>query len=109
MSDELEIVRGGDNPFRDLGLPDADTKLMKADLAALILRVLRERRLTGAEAARLAGVQGADISRIRNADLNRFTSDRLVRILNRLDRRIEVAVAVKPREAARQEEPGAAG
>ncbi len=108
MSGELEFVREGDNPFRDLGPPDADTKLMKADLAALILRVLRERRLTGAEAARLAGVQGADISRIRNADLNRFTIDRLVRILNRLDRRIEVGVAVKPREAARQEEPGAA-
>jgi predicted XRE-type DNA-binding protein len=108
MSTEPEFVRGSDNPFRDLGLPDADAKLMKADLAALILRVLRERRLTGAEAARLAAVQEADISRIRNADLNRFTIDRLVRILNRLDRGIEVAVAVRPRGAARQEEPGAA-
>lgn len=108
MSDELELVRGSDNPFRDVGLPDPDTKLMKADLAALILRVLRERRLNGAEAARLAGVQEADISRVRNADLGRFTIDRLVRILNRLDRRIEVAVAVRPRESARPEQPDAA-
>ena len=108
MSDGPEFVRGSDHPFRDLGLRDPDAKLMKAALAALILRALRERRLSGAEAARLAGVQEADISRIRNADLGRFTIDRLVRVLNRLDRGIEVAVAVRPRGAARQEEPGAA-
>ena len=47
MTEELELVRGSENPFRDVGLPDADTKLIKADLAAEIIGVLRERRLTG--------------------------------------------------------------
>ena len=40
----------------------------------------------------------ADISRIRNADLNRFTIDRLVRILNRLDCEVQVAITLRPRE-----------
>jgi predicted XRE-type DNA-binding protein len=85
MSDEeLDIVRGSDNPFRDAGLTDPDSKLMKADLAAGIIRILRERDLSGARVATLAGVTEADISRIRDADLNRFTIDRLVRILIRL-------------------------
>ena len=79
--DELDIVRGSDHPFRDAGLSDPDTKLMKADLAAGIIRILGKRALSGAQAAALAGVTEADISRIRNADLNRFTIDRLVRIL----------------------------
>jgi predicted XRE-type DNA-binding protein len=96
--DELDIVRGSDNPFRDAGLSDPDTKLMKADLAAGITRVLRERDLSGGEAARLVGVTEADISRIRNADLNRFTIDRLVRILNRLDSQVQVAVSLRLRE-----------
>ena len=96
-NDKLDIVRGSDNPFRDAGLLDPDTKLMKADLAAGIIRILRERNLSGAHAARLAGVTEADISRIRNADLNRFTIDRLVRILNRLDSRVQVAVSLRPR------------
>jgi predicted XRE-type DNA-binding protein len=96
--DELDIVRGSDNPFRDVGLSDPDTKLMKADLAAGIMRILRERDLSGARAAALAGVTEADISRIRNADLNRFTVDRLVRILNRLDSGVQVAVSLRPRE-----------
>jgi len=92
MSDEVELARGSDNPFRDVGLPDADAKLMKADLAAGIMRVLRERRMSGAEAARLAEVTEADISRIRKADLNRLTIDRLVKIHNRLDQRTRVKV-----------------
>lgn len=95
MTEEVELVRGSENPFRDVGLPDADTKLIKADLAAEIIGVLRERRLTGAAAARIAGVQRADISRIRNADLSRFTIDRLVKILNCLDRQVEIRFAVR--------------
>jgi predicted XRE-type DNA-binding protein len=99
MSDEeLEFVQGTDNPFADVGLPDADTELMKADLATAIVRVLRERELTGAKAARLAGVTEADISRIRKASLDRFTIDRLVKILNRLDSQMKVAVTVRPRD-----------
>jgi predicted XRE-type DNA-binding protein len=96
--DDLEIVQGGDNPFRDVGLTDPDTKLMKADLAAGIIRILRERKLTGTRAASLARVTEADISRIRNADLNRFTIDRLVRILNRLDSQLQVVVSLRPRQ-----------
>ena len=95
MTDNRELVRGTDNPFRDVGLPQSDTRLMKADLAAEIVRVLRERDITGAAAAKLTGVQEADISRIRNAQLDRFTIDRLVTILSRLD--VDVKLSVKPR------------
>jgi predicted XRE-type DNA-binding protein len=95
MTEELELVRGSENPFRDVGLPDADTKLIKADLAAEIIGVLRERRLTGAAAAKIAGVQTADISRIRNAGLSRFTIDWLVKTLSRLDCQVEVRFAVR--------------
>ena len=95
MSDELELVKGSDNSFADVGLPDADTKLIKADLAAEIVGIVRERHLTGAAAAKLVGIQTADMSRIRNADVSRFTIDRLVHILNRLNRHVEMRVTVK--------------
>jgi predicted XRE-type DNA-binding protein len=76
-------------------LPDADTKLIKADLAAEIVRILRERDLTGVTAAKEVGIPTADISRIRNAEVSRFTIDRLVHILNRLDRHVETRVTVR--------------
>jgi predicted XRE-type DNA-binding protein len=95
MNDEIQLVKGSDNPFRDAGIAHADTELMKADLAAEIVRILRERELTGAEAAKLTGVQAADISRIRKADLDRFTLDRLVRILKYLDQRIHLRIEIR--------------
>jgi predicted XRE-type DNA-binding protein len=49
-------------------------------------------------------VTEAGISRIRNADLNRFTIDRLVRILNRLDCRVQVAISLRPRGQASEDE-----
>ena len=54
MSDEFDLVAGSDNVFRDLDIPDADAELMKADLAAGIIRILREREMSATEAARLA-------------------------------------------------------
>lgn len=98
MSEELELVRGSSNVFRDVGLPDADTEQMKAELAAEIIRILRERSLTNAAAARQAGLQEADISRIRNADLDRFTIDRLVKVLNGLGFHVGVTVSPRPLE-----------
>jgi predicted XRE-type DNA-binding protein len=85
-------VRGSDNLFRDVGLVGADTELMKADLAAGIIRALREQALSDAEAARRAEVSEADISRIRKASLHRFTIDRLVKIHKRLYRGTRVSV-----------------
>jgi predicted XRE-type DNA-binding protein len=50
----------------------------------------------GAVATRVrAGVQTADLSRIRHVDLSRFTIDRLVTILNRLNRHVEVCLTVR--------------
>jgi predicted XRE-type DNA-binding protein len=104
-ADDLDVVRGSGNVFRDLGLADADTEQMKSALAAEILKAMREQGLTHAAAAERAGVQRADISRICKVDLDRFTIDRLVRILNRLDRRVELVVTtVAPRAVARDKQ-----
>lgn len=90
--DDLELVRGSDNPFRDFDLPDADVENLKTELAVEIIAVLNRRGLTTRQAGKLVGMDQADISRIRNGDLRRFTIDKLVTVLNRLDRRVEVKI-----------------
>lgn len=92
MSKDIDIVRGSGNAFRDLGLPNADTELIKARLAAELIRIMRDRKLTATAVGAATGTTVADISRIRNADLGRFTIDRLVRLLNGLDQRVDVSV-----------------
>jgi predicted XRE-type DNA-binding protein len=100
MSDELEIIRGTGNVFRDLGHPDADREQLRALLAAKIIGVLDGNRLTVRAAQELTGVAAADFSRIRNANLGRFTIDRLMTILAGLGQEVEVTVDAHPRRGA---------
>ena len=91
---EFEVVRGSGNVFRDFDEPQADLKQGKAILAAQIIAVMDERKLTVRKAAAKTGFAAADFSRVRNADLGRFTLDRLFRMLAALDRDIKVTVHV---------------
>ena len=100
MNDEdVELVEGSGNVFRDFGDPEADLKQAKAVLAARLIAVLDERGLGVREAARVTGFAAADFSRVRNADLGRFTLDRLMKMVAALDDRVRVTVHVGPREA----------
>ncbi|ADE13952.1 conserved hypothetical protein [Nitrosococcus halophilus Nc 4] len=92
MSEEVEIVRGSGNIYRDLGYADAEARQMRAELVAEIIGILRERKLTQRKAADITGLAQPDISRIKNADLKGFTIDRLVTVLNRLNRHVEIRV-----------------
>lgn len=92
-----ELIRGSGNVFRDFGDPVADIKQAKAILAARIIAVLDERKLTVRNAASVTGFAAADFSRVRGADLGRFTLDRLIRMLSSLDDTLEVTVRIAPR------------
>lgn len=93
VSRKIQVVRGSGNAFADVGLPDSDADYIKAHLAADLIRIMRQRKLTAVAVSKLTGATEADISRIRSAELGRFSIDRLVRILNRLDRHVSVTVA----------------
>ena len=96
--DEIQLVRGTGNVFKDHGEPDADVQQMKGILAARIIELLQDLELSVRAAARKTGTAAADFSRIRNADLGRFSVDRLVRIVNKLDESIEVRVQLTSRQ-----------
>jgi predicted XRE-type DNA-binding protein len=98
--EELGVVRGRGNVFRDLDRDNADADQFKAILAAEIIKVLDRERLTVRAAHARTGIAAADFSRILNADLGRFTADRLIAVLNRLGSRVEVKVRVRPAQSA---------
>ncbi len=97
---KLEIIKGSGNIFADFGHPDAELLQLKALLAAQIIKALNEMGLTVRKAESLTGTAAADFSRLRSADLGRFTVDRMMTILQRLGREVNVAVEVKGREYA---------
>lgn len=96
--DDFALERGTGNLFADLGLPDAEREQLRAVLAAEIGKSLMDDSLSVRAAERLTGFAAADFSRIRRAKLKGFTIDRLMTILDRLNREVRVSVSVMPRK-----------
>jgi len=94
-SEDVELVRGSGNVFRDLGHASPDVEQLKAMLAAEIIKMLDRQGLSVRGAHSRTGIAAADFSRIRNADLGRFTLDRLVSTINRLGARVDVRVKIR--------------
>jgi hypothetical protein len=72
-NDDFELVHGSGNVFRDFGHPNADLEQARAILAAKIINVLDERKLTVRAAERLTGIasgalRAAKQSRVRSMD-----------------------------------------
>jgi predicted XRE-type DNA-binding protein len=99
MTDDIELVHGSGNVFRDLGLPNPEAEQLKAILATKIIAVLDTQNISVRRAHELTGFAAADFSRVRQAKLSRFTIDRLMAMLDRLDQDVEVTVTVQPRAA----------
>ena len=98
--DDMDIVRGSGNVFRDFGYPDADVRQAKALLAAQIIKVLDAEALSTRQAEAKTGIAHSEFVRIRNVNLGRFTMDRLVTILGRLGRQVEILIKVRGRRPA---------
>jgi predicted XRE-type DNA-binding protein len=97
MSDETKIIPSSGNVFADLGLPDADQLLAKAELAIEITRIIKERELTQIEAAEIIGVDQPKVSALVGGKLDGFSMDRLYRFLNALGRDVEIVLRPMPK------------
>ncbi len=88
----MKIERGSGNVFADLGLPDADTHLLKAELVTRIDRIIRQRGLKQVEAAKLMGLSQPDVSRLMRGDFQEYSLERLLRLLTRLGRDVDITI-----------------
>jgi len=90
------------NVFTDLELPDAKELLVKAQLAVQIARVIEHKGWTQARAAAAMGLAQPKVSNLLRGRLRGFSTDRLLHLLNRLGRRVEVRISAReyqPEEA----------
>ena len=96
-SEPDKIVRGSGNVFADLGFADADERQTKLRLAYALNAVIDSQRLTQSEAAARLGLNQPKVSALRNYKLEGFSVERLMTLLNALDRDIEIVIRKKPR------------
>jgi predicted XRE-type DNA-binding protein len=83
---------GSRNVFKDLGLPNAEEHLIKAQLVFKIDTILKDRRLKQVEAAELFGIRQPDVSKMLRGEFRQFSVERLLRFLVALDHDVEIVV-----------------
>ncbi len=97
MSEEIESYPSCGNVFADMGLPDAEEMLAKAELAIQIQGIIKSRRLSQAQAAELLGIDQPKVSALIRGRLKGFSMERLFHFLNALGRDVQIVVKAKPR------------
>ena len=94
MSKQKVHDTGSRNVFKDIGVPNAEEHLVKAQLVFKIDTILKKRGLKQIEAAGLFGVRQPDVSKMLRGDFRQFSVERLLRFLVALDQ--DVKITVKP-------------
>jgi len=98
---ETVIERGSGNVFTDLGFDNADEMLAKAKLVRAIAETMDTIGVTQVELAGMIGIDQSKVSKLLRGITDGFSSDRLMRILTRLDRDVEIIIRPKPQEEHR--------
>lgn len=91
-----DVTKSGGNVFADLGISEPEAALAKAELARRINIIIKARGLRQTEAAKLLGIDQAKVSALSRGRLAGFSTDRLFRFLNALDRDVEIVIRTKP-------------
>lgn len=99
MSSKKQVKKSSGNVFADLAVPCPSEALAKAEIARRIVEVLDERGLTQVKAAELLGIDQPKVSALKRGRLEGFSSDRLFRFLNALDRDVEIVIREKSHDA----------
>jgi predicted XRE-type DNA-binding protein len=92
MARKVKVKVGSSNIFADLGLPDADTHFLKAQIVSEIYRLTNERKLTQADAGKLIGISQPEVSRMFKGNFREYSIDRLMGFLTSFERDVEIVV-----------------
>jgi predicted XRE-type DNA-binding protein len=87
---DVTILHPRGNVFAQLGLPNPEERLLKAELMRVVNHAIKREKLTQHQVAERAGVDQADISRIAHGQGARYSLERLFAIAARLGLDIEV-------------------
>jgi predicted XRE-type DNA-binding protein len=92
MPRKAKVEVGSSNIFADLGLPDADTHFLKAQIVSEIYRLTNERKLTQGQAGKLMGITQPEVSRMFKGGFREYSVDWPVGFLTSFNRDVEIVV-----------------
>ena len=98
MKRRATVTQGSANIFADLGLPNPEQELLKAQLTLQIYSILKESGLTQVKMAKLLGVRQPQVSLLMRNRAGSFSVGRLMEFLIALRRDVEITLRPTRRE-----------
>ena len=98
MKKRRKIVKGdtvkvsSGNVFADLGLPNPEQELLKAELTLQIYRIIKQRKLTQTQAGKILGISQPHVSALARNRAGNFSVGRLLDFLTALGQNVEITV-----------------
>jgi predicted XRE-type DNA-binding protein len=86
------ITPGSGNVFADLGVPNPEQELLKAELTLQIYRIIKQRNLTQTEAGKILGISQPHVSALARNRAGNFSVGRLLDFLTALGQNVEITV-----------------
>src|ERR1700719_3435043 len=86
------VIEGRGNIFADLGLPNPEQELLKAQLTLQIYGILKDSGMTQVEMAKILGVRQPQVSLLMRNRAGNFSVGRLMEFLTALRQDIEITV-----------------
>ena len=86
------VTDGSGNVFADLGLPNPEQELLKAQLMLPIYSILKESGMKQAEMAKVLGVRQPQVSLLMRNRAGNFSVGRLMEFLTALRRDVEITL-----------------
>ena len=89
---EVEVHETKGNIFADLGLPDAETHYLKAQIVTELYRLTTARKLTQTRAGEVMGISQPEVSRLFKGHFREYSVERLMGFLTAFEQDVEIVV-----------------
>ena len=98
ISREKAVTVGSGNVFADLGIPNPEQELLKAELTLQIHRLIEQRNLTQTQAGKILGISQPQVSALSRNRSGNFSLGRLLDFLTALGQNVEISVTPARKE-----------
>jgi predicted XRE-type DNA-binding protein len=88
--DGVTVEEGSGNVYANLGFPDAEEMLAKAELVREIGQIIKRRRLTPQRAAEQLGIPQSMLAGMLRGQFQEISQAKIIECLNRLGRDMDI-------------------
>ena len=92
MPRRIKVEEGSGNVYADLGLPNPEEHLAKADVARQIIGIISGREMTQVETARILGIGQPRVSQLIRGRLGDFSLEKLIECAKALGNDVEIKI-----------------